>query len=153
MVQNKDKNKLIEYLKQHTIIDEFNRELKIESFQVQKEVILQQYSNEIGGVFIRRDESQKRLDMERKIVDKRLLMNQEVVMSEFSYDVKLFQVFSKKAEKQVLSYSFEVFSLNEPDLVYRYNYALHEQSSQIHSPVHFGYDIFNLIENPHSKLR
>lgn len=47
-------------------------------------------------------------------------------MSEFSYDVKLYQVFNKKYERKALSYSFEIFSLNEPDLVYRYNYALHE---------------------------
>lgn len=53
-------------------------------------------------------------------------MNQEVDMSEFSYDVKLFQVFNRHKERQALSYSFEIFSHNEPDLIYRYNYALHE---------------------------
>lgn len=55
-------------------------------------------------------------------------MNQEVDLSEFSYDVKLYQIFSKEinAEKRALSYSFEVFCLNEPDLIYRYNHALHE---------------------------
>lgn len=77
-------------------------------------------------------------------------------MSEFTYDVKLYQVFNRAAlasEKRVLSYNFEVFCLNEPDLVYRYNYALHEQSSFIHSPVHIGYEIVNLIENPSSRVR
>lgn len=50
-------------------------------------------------------------------------MNQEVDMSEISYDVKMYKVFSRK---QIISYSLEIFSLNEPDLIYRYNYALHE---------------------------
>lgn len=81
-------------------------------------------------------------------------MNQEVDMSEFSYDVKLFQVFSLlEKEKKALSYCFEIFCLNEPDLLYRYNYALHEQSSFIHSPIHIGYDLVNLIENPMSKSK
>lgn len=52
-----------------------------------------------------------------------------------------------------LSYSFEIFCLNEPDLIYRYNHALHEQSSTLHSPVHIGFDMVNLIENPLSKVR
>jgi hypothetical protein len=84
-----------------------------------------------------------------------MLMNQEVDMSEFSYDVKLFQIFGndKLDHKVALSYSFEIFCLNEPDLVYRYNHALHEQSSNIHSPVHIGFDMVNLIENPLSKVR
>jgi len=114
------------------------------------------FSNEIGGQFIRRDDSRKKLDLEKALLDKRLLMNQEVEMSEFTYDVKLYQVFNRAAlasEKRVLSYNFEVFCLNEPDLVYRYNYALHEQSSFIHSPVHIGYEIVNLIENPSSRVR
>jgi len=87
------------------------------------------FSNEIGGQFLRRDDSRRKLDLERSLLDKRLLMNQEVEMSEFTYDVKLYQVFNRAAlasEKRVLSYNFEVFCLNEPDLLYRYNYALHE---------------------------
>jgi hypothetical protein len=47
-------------------------------------------------------------------------------MSEHSYDVKLYQVFSKGNEKRVLSYSLELFCLSDPALIYRYNYALHE---------------------------
>ena len=75
-------------------------------------------------------------------------MNKEVDMSEFQYDVKLYQIFNIDKDKKALAYSFEIFSLNEPDLVYRYNYALHEQSSYIHSPVHLGIDVINLIESP-----
>jgi hypothetical protein len=104
-------------------------------------------------MFIRRDENESRLEIEKDVLEKKLLMNQEVDMSEFSYDVKLYQVFSRQKEKQALSYSFEIFTLNEPDLIYRYNYALHEQSSFVHSPIHLGYDIVNLVENPLSRLR
>jgi hypothetical protein len=51
-------------------------------------------------------------------------MNKEVDMAEFSYDVKLYQVFDRNKVKKALSYSLEILSLNEPDLIYRYNYAL-----------------------------
>ena len=87
------------------------------------------------------------------MLEKKLLMNQEVDMSEHSYDVKLYQVFSRANDRRVLSYSLEMFCLSDPGLIYRYNYALHEQSSHVHSPVHIGYDIVNLIDNPQSNLK
>lgn len=55
VIQSKDKEKLVEYLKAHTKIDTITNELKIESFQPNKELILQLYTNEIGGIYIRRD--------------------------------------------------------------------------------------------------
>lgn len=72
-------------------------------------------------------------------------------MSEFTYDIKLYQIFEIHKEK-ALAYSLEIFSLNEPDYIYRYNYPLHKQSSNIHTPMHLGYDILNLIENPSRDL-
>ena len=38
-------------------------------------------------------------------------------------------------------------------MIYRYNYALHEQSSHVHSPVHIGYDIINMIDNSKSRVK
>lgn len=88
IVQSKDKDSLVEYLKEHTKIE--GGELKIESFQPSKELIVQLYTNEIGGMFIRLDQNEARLEIEKEVLTKKLLMNQEVDMSEFSYDVKLF---------------------------------------------------------------
>lgn len=90
VIQSKDKEKVVEYLKGHTKIDTVTNEMKIESFQPNKELILQLYTNEIGGIYIRRDQNDVSMNLEKEIVEKKLLMNQEVDMSEYSYDVKLF---------------------------------------------------------------
>jgi len=43
-------------------------------------------------------------------------------MSEFTYDIKLFMVHLAKEDKSLLSYSLEIFALNDPDVIYIYNY-------------------------------
>jgi hypothetical protein len=48
------------------------------------------FTNEIGGVFIRTDDHQVRFDLEKEVIEKKLLMNQEVDMAEYTYDVKLY---------------------------------------------------------------
>jgi hypothetical protein len=40
MIQSRDKNKLVDFLKHHTIIDEVKNEMKIESFQANKELVV-----------------------------------------------------------------------------------------------------------------
>jgi hypothetical protein len=44
-------------------------------------------------------------------------------MSEFLYDIKLFQV-SRTSNKDIISYQLEIFSLYDPDVVYLYNYPM-----------------------------
>ena len=61
-------------------------------------------------------------------------MNTEVEVSEFTYDIKLFLVNEKDSTvidadnqnnfNRALSYSLEVFAINEPDIVYRFNYPI-----------------------------
>ena len=128
MIQSKDKERLTEYLKTHTKIDFKTGILKVESTQPSQEYVKQMFANEIGGAYLRREENKMKLELEESLIEKKLLINQEVDLSEFSYDIKLYQIFSKEQgiEKRAFSYSFEIFSLNEPDLIYRYNHALHE---------------------------
>ena len=95
IVQNKDKDRLLEYLKTLTKIDDVMKVMTIDTFQPSKDLIVQMCSNEIGGVYLRRDDDVQRLDIEEEVLEKKLLMNQEVDMSEFSYDVKLFQIFNR----------------------------------------------------------
>ena len=71
-------------------------------------------------------------------------------MSEFTYDIKLYHVFEIHQEKP-LAYSLELFSLNEPDLLYRYNYPLPLQSSALHSPLYLGFDLLNLTASDSDK--
>lgn len=90
IVSSKDKEKLTDYLKQHSKIDFSTGKLIIESVQPSHEYIKKLFLNEIGGTYLRREESQAKFELENTLVTKKLLMNQEVDMSEFSYDVKLF---------------------------------------------------------------
>ena len=43
LIQSKDKDRLVEYLKHHTIVDEIAKEIRVESFQPSKELIVQLY--------------------------------------------------------------------------------------------------------------
>jgi hypothetical protein len=89
----KDKNakeKIVEYLSHHTKIDEINGIMKIESYKPSQEYIIQSIANEIGGNFIRRDDQAEKIEIEKTLIERRLLMNHEVELSEFTYDVKLY---------------------------------------------------------------
>lgn len=44
-------------------------------------------------------------------------------MCEFTYDIKLFENMFK-SNNQVLSYSMELFSLNDPETIYNFNYPI-----------------------------
>jgi hypothetical protein len=90
LLQSKDKEKLTDYFKQHSKIDFSASKLIVESVQPSHEYIKKIFANEIGGTYIRREENQARFDLENTLNEKKMLMNQEVDMSEFSYDVKLF---------------------------------------------------------------
>ena len=55
--ESSKKEKIVEYLRTRTKIDEAAGVMKIESYQPSHEYILQLFSNEIGGSYIRREES------------------------------------------------------------------------------------------------
>jgi hypothetical protein len=57
MIQSKDKEKLIDYLKGKTIIDEELKIMSINSYQPSKEYVVQLFQNEIGGTTIRKDDN------------------------------------------------------------------------------------------------
>lgn len=69
-------------------------------------------------------------------------------MSEFQFDIKLYQILFTSDIDTPISYSIEIFSLTNPDLLYRFNYPINHFSSSLNSPMHISIDIINLIENP-----
>jgi hypothetical protein len=47
-------------------------------------------------------------------------MNNEVEMSEFTFDIKLYSIIEKESDL-ILSYIIEVFVLTEPEVLFKYN--------------------------------
>jgi hypothetical protein len=73
MIQNKDRERLIQYLKSFTRIDDVMKVMTIDVIQFSKELLIKSASNEIGGSYLRRDED--RLEAEDEVLEKKLLMN------------------------------------------------------------------------------
>ena len=67
-------------------------------------------------------------------------------MSEFLYDIKIFQV-QKKADKDIIAYQIELFTLNDPDVVYIYNYPMNF-SAHTQDPHSLVIDVVDLIRHP-----
>ena len=87
-----------------------------------------------------------------EILDKTLVLNDEVDFTEFSYDIKLFKItrkhpfgFVSDIRTEILAYHIEIFNLNEPDLIYRYRLPV--STSRPTDPVNFVVDVFNLINH------
>jgi len=83
---------------------------------------------------------------EKKVVTKHLMCNMEVELSEFVYDIKIFQI-HKNTDRDVLAYQVELFTLNDPDVVYVYNYPMNF-SAEVNDPHSLVCDVINLIEHP-----
>ena len=67
-------------------------------------------------------------------------------MSEFLYDIKIYQV-QKKADKDIIAYQIELFTLNDPDVVYIYNYPMNF-SAETQDPHSLVIDVVDLIRHP-----
>ena len=83
---------------------------------------------------------------EQKIVQKQMISNTEIEMSEFLYDIKIFQI-QKISDKDIIAYQIEIFTLNDPDVVYLFNYPMNF-SSETQDPHSLVIDVVNLIEHP-----
>ena len=67
-------------------------------------------------------------------------------MSEFLYDIKIYQV-QKISDKDIIAYQIELFTLNDPDVVYLYNYPMNF-SSDTQDPHSLVIDVVDLIRHP-----
>ncbi|CDW76064.1 UNKNOWN [Stylonychia lemnae] len=148
LISNRNKERLVEFLKKNSKIDYQTRSLIVENFKYTQEQIKSLYQNQIGGTLIKRDDKFNKRDLEEPLIMKKVILNQEIEMSEFIYDIKLSLVHQTKDEKTLLSYSLELFAMNDPDIIYIYNYPAKQQSSNIQIPTFVGFDIINVIENP-----
>jgi len=75
-----------------------------------------------------------------------MIANMEIEMSEFLYDIKIYQV-QKISDKDIIAYQVEIFTLDDADVVYLYNYPMNF-SSETQDPHSLVIDVVNLIEHP-----
>ena len=63
-----------------------------------------------------------------QLLQKTLVLNQEIDFTEFSYDIKLFKVTRKspfgdgslEIGSETLAYHLEIFNVNQPDIIYKH---------------------------------
>lgn len=70
----------------------------------------------------------------------------EIEMSEFLYDIKIYQV-QKISDKDIIAYQIELFTLNDPEVVYLYNYPMNF-SAETQDPHSLVIDVVDLIRHP-----
>ena len=58
-----------------------------------------------------------------KIIRKQMISNTEIEMSEFLYDIKIYQIY-KIIDRCIIAYQIEIFTLHDPDVIYLYNYPM-----------------------------
>ena len=88
-----------------------------------------------------------------ELLDKILVLNQEIDFAEFSYDIKMFRI-SKKSYLNdgieasgvlTFAYHIEIFNINEPENVYKYRMPISAENSV--DPITFSVDVFNLVHH------
>ena len=93
-----------------------------------------------------------------KLLRKSLVLNEEVDFTEISYDIKLFKISRRSpfgsgeltVGCETVSYHVEIFNVNQPDVIYKHRIPVQQTStSNVHDPVTFVVDVFNLIDNSH----
>lgn len=91
-----------------------------------------------------------------ELMQKTLVLNEEVDFTEISYDIKLYKICRKSpfgdgklaVGAETLSYHIEVFNINQPDVIYKHRIPVQQTSkSNVHDPTTFVVDVFNLIDN------
>ena len=107
-------------------------------------------AKDVGGSYIKRKTKEKQQLSSSQYLVEKLIMNSEVEMSEFSFDIKLYENI-EVAQDRIISYIIEIFNLNDPDTIYRYNHSINPYSTNIQTSMDIGVDLFNLIDHPHKK--
>lgn len=109
--------------------------------------ILEKYKKLMGGEYVWRDkQAANDVPGEEKVVKKNIIVNDEVELTEFSYDIKIVEISNIKST-EVLAYELNMFSLNDPDIIYRYRIPVSD-CEDVSDSLSFYSHTFNLVEHP-----
>ena len=136
---------LLNYIEKSMMVDKGKSEVSLINKDNIEQNILQKYRKLIGGSYIMRSDLELP-DDEQKIIRREMIANSEIEFSEFLYDIKIFKIY-KISNRDIIAYQIEIFTLNDANVVYRYNYPMNF-SADCHDPHTMIVDIMNLIEHP-----
>lgn len=136
---------LLNYIQKSIKVNKAKEDVYLQNKENIEQNIIDKYRKNIGGNYFLRKELELSED-DKKVVQKLMVSNLEIEFSEFLYDVKIFEL-QKLRDKDIVCYFIEIFTLNDPDVVYLYNYPM-SYSAEIQDPHTLVVDEFNLIENP-----
>ena len=94
-----------------------------------------------GGSFLTREMKERRT-MDLHGVEERLVTNQDFASSEHTYDIKIFEVTTKESR----SFRFEIFAVNDPELVY--SCSVQAAIEGRHGRNKVLMEVFNLFKSP-----
>jgi hypothetical protein len=143
--------RLLDYVKNSIKVDKLKGEVWLHNRENVEQNILQKFRKAVGGKYLMRPDLELSPD-ERKSVSKQLIANTEVEMSEFLYDLKVFQI-QKISDRDIIAYQLEVFTLSnlsDPDVVYQYTYPMNF-SAETQDPHSLLVNVVNLIDHPLSQ--
>jgi hypothetical protein len=144
---------LLDYLKSSLKVDKLKGEVSMHNRENVESHIIDKFKKSVGGKYLTRVDLELTPD-EARIVRKVPIANSEVEMSEFLYDIKLFQI-QKISDRDIIAYQLEVFalsSLGDPAQVYQYTYPMNF-SGETQDPHSLVINVLNLIEPPGSEDR
>ena len=136
---------LLDYIKRSIKVDKAKGEVSLHNKENVEQNIYEKFRRVIGGKYVMRVDLELS-DDEKRIMQKQMIANMEIEMSEFLYDIKIYQV-QKKADKDIIAYQIELFTLNDPDVVYIYNYPMNF-SADTQDPHSLVIDVVDLIRHP-----
>jgi hypothetical protein len=136
---------LLDYIKKSIKVDKGKGDVTLHNRENVEHNVYEKYRKVIGGRYLMRADLELSAD-EQKIIKKQMISNTEIEMSEFLYDVKIYQVF-KIVDRCIIAYQIEIFTLYDPDVVYLYNYPMNF-TPDTQDPHTLVIDVVNLIEHP-----
>ena len=148
------------YFFENVSVDVYEKKLDFYNRTDITELLATQCRTVSGGQILRR-ENNLMVDSfgpeSSELLQKTLVLNQEIDFTEFSYDIKLFKISRKSAFGNgkldigagTLAYHLEIFNVNQPDIIYKYRIPVQQtEENNVHDPVSFVVDVFNLIDHP-----
>ena len=113
---------LLGYIQQSLVVDKAKGDVSLHNSDNQEINVVNKFRKFIGGKYLYRcdvDITQS----EKKMICKHLLVNTEVELCEFLYDIKIYQI-QKLKDRDIIAYQIEIFTLNDPDVIYQYTYPM-----------------------------
>jgi hypothetical protein len=131
----KERTAIWEYIKEHTQVNEEERSLNIERYEVLEDATYITFRTDfvqaLGCGIKNRVHPMSLSDQEvglKDAINKQLILNKEIELSETILDVKLYEV-QDRDQRRPDAILIEIFILSEPDIYFTFTYSLSNSQS------------------------